>query len=155
MLELRQTFEPDLATYWATYLAEADVPVGGVTSAAPGAVQPESIDLELPGWIWGAMAACYGLFFGGLLAATGRDAEALFAIVVSLAYTAMYFGTATLLFGLNPARQPAAFARRLAPLQTWTGPMETGAVAAQVLTVPACLALFGLAVAVIRVVIVG
>lgn len=149
MLELRHNFEPDSVTE----LGDAhDVTV--LAAVMPLAVQrptqPETVDLELPGWIWSAMALCYGLFFGGLCAASGRDGEAIFALVVSLGYAAMYFGTAALLFGMNPPRRPSAFVRRLAPLQTWTGPMDTVAVAAQVLTVPACLAFFGISAAVIR-----
>ena len=111
--------------------------------------QPEHAGLELPGWIWSVMALCYGLFFGGLLVGTGRDGEALFAIVISIGYAAMYFGTARILLGLKPATVPSVFARGMAPLQTWTGPMDLQAVAAQVLTVPACLAFFGTAIAVI------
>lgn len=113
----------------------------------------ESTDLELPGWIWGVMIASYGTFFAGLLMATGHDGEALFALTVSGLFAAMYFGTARVLLGLSPTRQPSRFARGLAPLQTWTGPMNTAAVAAQVLTVPLCLAFFGIAAAVIRAVI--
>lgn len=149
MLELRQTYEAGLVTDFVE-LPAADLLPAVSQSPAPAAVQPETVDLEIPGWIWGTMALCYGLFFGGLLAATGHDGHAIFAIAISLVYLAMYFGTATLLFGMNPPRQPSAFVRRLAPLQTWTGTMETGAVAAQILTVPACLAFFGLAAAVIR-----
>ena len=149
MLELRQTFEPDHAADLAEPATVAERPVIAVVTQLRPA-QPECVDLEIPGWIWGSMALCYGLFFGGLLAATGHDGQAIFAIAISLAYSAMYFGTATVLFGMNPPRQPSAFVRRLAPLQTWTGPMDTAAVAAQILTVPACLAFFGLAAAAIR-----
>lgn len=146
MLELRQTFDADFTAHdYAPELTPfASEPL------APAPVQPEGVDLEMPRWIWGAMALCYGIFFAGLIAATGHDGEALFAIAISLGYTAMYFGTAGLMFGLKPPRQKSAFARGLAPLKTWTGPMDTTAVAAQVLTVPACLALFGVAVGVIR-----
>lgn len=115
----------------------------------PARAQPEHSDLELPGWIWGTMAACYALFFGGLLAGTGHDGEALFAIVISIGYAVMYFGTASLLVGQRPARRKSAFARGIGPLQTWTGPMDRTAVAAQILTVPACLAFFGIAIAII------
>lgn len=154
MLELRQTFEadhrPDLADAHDVSVLAAVLPLNPATP-----VQPETVDLEIPGWIWGTMALCYGLFFGGLFAASGHDGEAVFAIVISLGYAAMYFGTATLLFGMNPPRQPSNFMRGLAPLQTWTGPMDTRAVAAQILTVPACLAFFGIAAAMIRTVVMG
>lgn len=154
MLELRHSFEPSHATELAD-AHDATVLAALLPAVTVAPAQPETVDLELPGWIWGSMALCYGLFFGGLLAASGHDGQAIFAIVISLGYAAMYFGTATILFGMNPPRQPSAFVRRLAPLQTWTGPMDTGAVAAQVLTVPACLGFFGLAAAVIRAAVMG
>lgn len=127
----------------ASILAELD-------PAPRRAAQPEHAGLELPGWIWSTMGLCYGLFFAGLLLGTGHDGEALFALTVSIGYAAMYFGTAGMLFGLKPAPQRSAFARGVGPLQTWTGPMDTKAVAAQILTVPACLAFFGIAIAAIR-----
>lgn len=152
MLELRQTFAAD----HAIDLADAhDVTVLAAILPAVAPVQSETVDLEIPGWIWGTMALCYGLFFGGLFAASGHDGEAIFAILISLGYAAMYFGTATLLFGMNPPRLPSAFKRGQAPLQTWTGTMDTTAVAAQILTVPACLAFFGIAAAVIRAAVMG
>lgn len=150
MLETTHRFEPDLADGHDSVVLAAVLPLAAVPRQ-----QPEPVELELSGWIWGVMALCYGTFFGGLFVATGRDGEALFAILVSVGYAAMYFGTAGLLFGLNPPRRPSAFARGLAPLQTWTGPMGTGAVVAQVLTVPGCLAFFGLAIALIRAVVVA
>lgn len=116
---------------------------------------PEATDLELPGSIWRAMGACYGLFFAGLIAATGHDLEAGFALVVSIGYSAMYFGTAGILFGLNRPEHLTDFARGRGELQTWTGAMNRSAVAAQVLAVPACLAFFGIAIAIIRFAVIG
>jgi hypothetical protein len=146
MLELRQTFEPDSLAdgHDATVLAEV------FPASQPVRVQPEPVDLELPGWIWTAMAGCYAVFFAGLIAATGRDGEAIFALVISIAYALIYFGTAGQMFGLRRPPRHSAFARGLGPLQTWTGPMDTRAVAAQILSVPACLAFFGVAIAIIR-----
>ena len=125
------------------------------SAEAPHRRHGDPADLQMPRWIWGTMLLCFGIFFSGLIAATGRDGEALFALVISIGYTAMYFGSARIMLSVSPPRKSSAFARGLAPLQTWTGPMETTAVAAQLLTVPACLALFGIAVAVIRRVVVG
>lgn len=130
---------------WANSVPQAQAP----------RTQPESVDLEMPGWIWAAMILCYGAFFGGLIAATGHDGEALFAIVISMGYAVMYFGAAAALFGVAPPRHRSAFARGIGPLQTWTGPMDTPAVAAQVLTLPACLAFFGITAAIIRATILG
>ncbi len=151
MLDLTPTFPAeDLADAHEATVIAAVLP----TAAAPR-VQPEGVDLEMPAWIWGTMALCYGTFFGGLIAATGHDGEALFALVISIGYALMYFGSAATLFGVARPVRRSAFARGIGPLQTWTGPMDTPAVAAQVLTVPACLAFFGLAAAIIRAAILG
>lgn len=134
-----------------TDFAEIDLAEPTPLGARPRSA--EHADLEMPGWIWRVMIAAYGTYFAGLLIATGRDREALFALTVSFGFAVIYFSTSGLLAGLNPSRRPSLFSRGLAPLQTWTGPMSTGAVAAQVLTVPLCLAFFGLAFAVIRAVV--
>ena len=50
MLELRQTFAAD----HAIDLADAhDVTVLAAILPAVAPVQPETVDLEIPGWIWG------------------------------------------------------------------------------------------------------
>jgi hypothetical protein len=112
--------------------------------------QPEHNDPELPGWMWRAMFACYGVFFAGLIAAAGHSIEAGFMLAISIGYTAMYFGTAVILIAQKPAPRRSLFALGLGPLSTYTGPMSTAAVASQVLTIPMCLALFGVSIAVIR-----
>lgn len=104
----------------------------------------------MPGWIWRTMLGAYAVFFGGLFLATGRDSASIFVLVISIGYTIVYFGTARVLLEVNPAPSPDRFERGLGDMQTWTGPMSRGAVAAQVLTVPLCLALFGLAIVFIR-----
>jgi hypothetical protein len=105
--------------------------------------------MEFPAWVWHAMFVGYGVFFACMILATGKDLHALFAIVVSIGYTVMYFAAASILVGLKPARRTSDFARGVAPLQTYTGPMSMNAVFGQVLVIPICLALFGLAVAII------
>ncbi len=126
-----------------------------LTQADPAAtartgLQSEHAGLQLPRWIWRAMALCYAAFFAGLLAAAGHDAEARFALVVSFLYALVYFGVGSLLFRLKPAdRQTPAWTRQ-APLETATGPMDARSVAGQVLAIPACIALFGLGCALVR-----
>lgn len=106
--------------------------------------------LQVPAAIWRVMFACYGIFLGGLLHATGRDGEALFMIAISTGYTILYFGLSGVLIGLDGhAARPDQTAVR-GDLDTWTGPMSPGAVAGQILTIPVCLALFGVIIAVIR-----
>lgn len=105
-------------------------------------------DLELPGWIWRAMALAYGVFFTGLWLAAGHGGAAIFALVVSIGYAAMYFGTARILIRQSQPAGRSLFARGLSHLQTWTGPMNQRAVAAQVLAIPIALAIFGASFAV-------
>ena len=50
-------------------------------------VHPAHNALQVPAAIWRVMFACYGIFLGGLLYATGRDGEALFMIAISTGYT--------------------------------------------------------------------
>lgn len=124
------------------------------TSNAPsepsGPVQPENSDMEFPAWIWAVMFVGYGVFFACMILATGKDLHALFAIAISIGYTVMYFAAASILVGLKPARRRSDFARGVAPLQTYTGPMSMTAVFGQVLVIPICLALFGFAMVIIR-----
>jgi hypothetical protein len=109
--------------------------------------------LQVPAAIWRVMFACYGIFLGGLLHATGRDGEALFMIAISTGYTILYFGLSGVLIGLDGhGARPGQTAAR-GDLDTWTGPMSPGAVAGQILTIPVCLALFGVIIAVIRAIV--
>lgn len=114
--------------------------------AAP--VQPESRRFELPGTVWGAMIACYAVFFVSITVATGGSGHALFAILISVLYTAMFFATARIIALQGQAQDSSPLSQGRA-LPTWTGPMGTGAVYGQVLVVPACIALFGVGIAVI------
>jgi len=107
-------------------------------------------DLELPGWMWRAMGLAYGVFFTGLWLATGHGAAAIFALVISIGYAGMYFGTARILIRQNLTPDDHGIARLGDQLCTWTGPMNQRAVAVQVLAIPAALAFFGVAFAVAR-----
>ncbi|MBS0476902.1 MAG: hypothetical protein JSR28_17365 [Proteobacteria bacterium] len=126
----------------------ADRPAGGAERASPA--QLDTAGTGLPSWIWSAMIAEYAVFFTGLMFAVGRDREAIFMLVISICFAVMFFGTASALFAQKPVERPSAFERGSGDLQTWTGPMSRGAVAAQILVVPGCLAFFGLAMIVIR-----
>ena len=72
----------------------------------------------------------------------------MFSIVISVLYTAMFFGVARVLArqGGPDARSPLL---RGAPLPTWCGPMDRTAVYGQILIVPLAVALFGFGIAVI------
>jgi len=113
-------------------------------------VQAEKTDLEIPNYIWLIMFACYAVFFGALLVATGRETGAIFMIVISILYALVYFGVATVLFSQNKPSNRLLFSKGIGPLMTNTGPMSKGAVAGQILTIPLCLSLFGIAIAVYR-----
>lgn len=111
-------------------------------------VGPEHSDFELPGWMWGVMLGGYATFFAGLTAASAGEARASFAIVIAVFYTAMFFGTASALANLD-GRRKGPFTRTGGKLNTWTGPMEMGSVAGQVLILPVLLGFFGVAIAII------
>lgn len=108
-------------------------------------------NFELPAIVWTVMFASYATFFAGLIVATGRDGSALFAIVISVAYTVMFFGTAAILNRVNSAARPTG-----SPLdqgkgiETATGWMSNTTAYAQILTVPVLLAFFACAIAIIR-----
>lgn len=122
-----------------------------VTPGSAGTIaQPEKTDLEMPRSIWITMFAAYVVFFAGLIAATARDNATIFVIIVSILYTLMYFGVASVLFNQNRPEQTSLFARGLGPLATYTGSMDKVAVVGQVLTIPACLALFGVTMVIFR-----
>lgn len=122
---------------------------------APLPVQAEKTDLEIPNGIWLTMFACYAVFFGALLVATGRETGAVFMIVISALYVVVYFGVASVLFSQNRPANRSLFAKGIGPLMTNTGPMSKGAVAGQILTIPFCLALFAIAIAIYRSMIFG
>lgn len=116
-------------------------------------VHPAHNALQVPAAIWRVMFGCYGIFLGGLLYATGRDGEALFMIAISAAYTILYFGLSGVLIGLDGHGAHDGRIAAGGDLDTWTGPMSPGAVAGQILTIPICLAVFGIIIAVIRAVV--
>lgn len=97
------------------------------------------------------MFASYAVFFAALMIATGRDGSAVFAIVVSILYAVMYFGTAAILNSVDHSARP-----KLSPLhrgkgiETATGWLSNPSANAQILTVPILFAVFACAIAVIR-----
>ncbi len=106
---------------------------------------------ELPASLWGAMFACYAVFFSALFAATGRGTAAIFALIVSIGYTFVYFGVASILNRVSaPEREALPDLVANAGMQTNTGWMSTAAVNAQILIVPVSLAVFACAFAIIR-----
>jgi hypothetical protein len=109
----------------------------------------ERIGFEIPQRIWSAMLACYGVFFVAIFAATGQGGHAQMAIVISLLYTAVYFGVARIL-AKQAGPQPSSSLDRAGILQTFYGPMTEKAVAAQMLIVPFGLALFAIGILAVR-----
>lgn len=105
---------------------------------------------QLPGWIWRSMFACYAIFFLGIGAATGRDTATLFMLVISALYALMYFATAGILHALKGPERASPLERVGGVLDTWTGPMDAGTVAAQILAVPAGFAFLGVTFLVVR-----
>ena len=119
-----------------------------VLTAAHRTAEPRTF--ELPMSIWYAMFISYAFFFGALFAVTGSDTAALFAIVISVGYTVMYFGTAAVMNSVRP-KVPVTDVRR--DIDTFTGPMSFVAAYAQILTVPILVAFFGCVTAIIYAVV--
>jgi hypothetical protein len=119
---------------------------------APRHAFGETVGFEIPAGIWIAMVSCYAVFLGALLAATG-GARAGFAIAISGIYVAMFFGTARTLLRQAPRQPSSPLTRGDGKLATLYGPLAKGEVALQMLIVPALVACFGIAVAVIRAVV--
>lgn len=111
----------------------------------------ERIAFEIPSGIWVTMVACYGVFLTALLFATS-GAHALFAIVVSTGYVAMFFGLTRVMLKHGP-RQPRSVLDRGGELSTIYGPLSRGEVMAQMLVVPLAIAFFGTAVLIVSVLV--
>ena len=141
--------------YTQDFAAEARIVTGDELATlidAPAPALPEHADFEFPGWIWGVMLGGYGTFVAGLLGATAGEGRAEFAIAISAIYIAMFFGTARVLANVD-RRRVGAFNRTGGALRTWTGPMDIGSVAGQVLVLPVLLGFFGVAIAVISAIV--
>ena len=124
-------------------------PADFAAAVAPAPRLSESSSFGLPGWLWATLFGAYATFFGALALATAHDGDTVFAIVVSVLYTLMFFGTAAVLQGLGK-RWQQGFEPGERILETYTGPMGTASVAAQVLTVPVLFAVFAIALIVMR-----
>lgn len=108
---------------------------------------------QFPGWIWTSMLAAYALFFIAITVATGRSGSALFAIVISIGYTVMFFAVATIIGGVKGHEKPSPLAKRDGVLQTHTGPMNAKTVAGQVLVVPVCIVIFAIGILLVRLIV--
>lgn len=142
-----------------SFVAAADVELELETQALESSLQPLAAPpvpgnrgFELPRAIWFSMLGCYLVFFAAIAFATGGSGAARFAVIVSVLYTAIYFGVARIGARQAGAEEPSPLDRGK-PLQTWTGPMDAKSVYSQVLIVPIAIALFGAAILTITTVI--
>ena len=108
---------------------------------------------EFPKWVWGMMAGGYITFFACMIGATAGGGYAIFSIVISILYTAMYFGTARILFGVDPRTQRSFDTHGSGKLETYTGPMSARDVAGQVVLLPVLLGFFGIAILLISAIV--
>ena len=108
-------------------------------------VQP---GFQLPATVWKLMIGCYIIFFGGMAALVAGSGYALFMVAISCLYALIFFVTSAVLANLSGNHDTSPLHRGKA-LPTWCGPMDRNAVYGQVLVVPAGIALFGAAVALI------
>jgi hypothetical protein len=116
----------------------------------PEKASQERRTFDLPKSIWWTMFLAYAVFFAAITISMGRELSALFMIIISAAYTVMYFGTAAALNAVGAGDRPATVA---GDIETATGKLSYGAAFAQILSVPLLIAFFGCAVAVITAVV--
>ena len=102
---------------------------------------------QLPGSVWLSLFGCYAFFITALAVAAGGSGPARLVLAISAFFMIAYFGTASILARVGPRDHVKADAAK--PLQTMYGPLEMGAVRAQILTVPIAIASFGLAILVV------
>jgi len=136
-------------------VADSDAELHSELHALESAFQPLAAPpvapnkgFELPQSVWFAMLGAYAVFFAAIAAATGGSGPARFAIVISVLYTAIYFGVARIGARQAGPEAPSPLDRGQ-KLPTWTGPMDAKSVYGQVLIVPFAVALFGLGILVI------
>lgn len=112
----------------------------------PAAIVQPGFQLPTSIWLW--MIGCYAIFLGAMTALVAGSGFALFMIAISIFYVIVFFTGSTILANLPGVRGVSPLDRGEA-LPTWCGPMSRGSVYGQVLIVPAGIAFFGVAVAVI------
>lgn len=137
------------------HMATAEI-IANTTEVPHGRNSPthEIRTFELSGSVWMAMFACYATFFSALFLATGRGKAAVFAIVVSVGYTIVYFGVGSILNRVSaPERATLPKVNVAGGMATQTGWMSSAAVNAQILVVPVSLVIFSCSFAIIRAIV--
>ncbi|MEW4468914.1 hypothetical protein AB1K62_13900 [Parasphingorhabdus sp. JC815] len=111
----------------------------------------ESRTFGLPRSVWSIMMTCYAIFFGALAVAMGHDGGAIFVLVVSGLFALMYFGTGFVLNSIGAASRKNQKSEWVeGKFQTQSGPMSFGAIFGQMLILPILFAIFGIAMIIIR-----
>ena len=111
----------------------------------------ESRAFGLPASVWGIMLTSYAIFFGALAIAVGHDRGAIFVVIVSVLFALMYFGTTFALNSVGAADRKGQQSEWVkGKFQTLNGPMSFGEIFGQMLILPILFALFGIAVIIIR-----
>ena len=126
--------------------------LAGAVVEPPRRSVPGPRSFDLPRGVFAAMGAAYVLFIAEMAFAFGSGAGMPLLLGICIVYLLMYLGTPALFARVETGvRRPRADWSQLRRqgLATATGRMSIGAVLGQVLVVPACVASFGLAVAVI------
>lgn len=119
--------------------------------AARASAQHEARTFNLPASVWGIMMTSYAIFFGALAIAMGHDRSAIFVVAVSILFALMYFGTTFALNSLSAAgRKDEKRDWVKGKFETLGGTMSYGDIFGQMLVLPILFALFGIAVIIIR-----
>ena len=113
---------------------------------------PGARSFELPKGVFVAMGTAYVAFLATMMAAFGGGEGMPLVLAICLVYFVMYLGTSALFGSIDTGVRTRALGwgeLRRRGLDTATGRMGAGSVVGQVLVVPACVTLFGLAILVI------
>lgn len=136
---------PAIQSHEVHELAGATEQPEGQAVSGERPARPEGF--QLPFGIWKAMFALYAVFIVALAVATGGDGYARMVIAISALFMMIYFVIAAILSAL--AGVDRVQVREGRPLQTIYGPLQAREVWAQVLIIPAALALFGVGILIV------
>ena len=119
--------------------------------AVQASKQHEARTFGMPRSVWTIMLTSYAVFYGALAIAIGHDRGAIFAVVVSILFACMYFGTTITLNSVGAAGRKGQESEWIkGKFQTLNGAVSYGEIFGQMLILPILFAIFGIAIIIIR-----
>jgi len=137
-VKLRESFDViDAAEIWPRAGA-ASAPLGEIEAGLPATPAVPDMPAAIGRMIVAIYAGIIGIFF----ATMARSGEAVFMIVISGLYVAMFLGVPRLFFAIekDPSRRPDMARFMAKGIDTYTGHMSGGSALAQMFVVPVLLA---------------